>query len=341
MFSNSFLKAKSKSLYDILGILPDSSLITIKRAYRKLAMKHHPDKKDGNVELFREITSAYEVLSDPEKKRLYDQEGDPTTNHPIFDHFFHSMFTRTSSGTMVVPPPIQKEITITLEEAYHGCRTQIIFSRSSFCIPCNGQGGTNITKCLDCHGLGIRLVLEKIGHAAIRQNKKTCNTCVGTGTHIHTNCIYCHGKKTKVDSDRVSMYIQPVIAEKGVILLKGRGDCGKSGEKGDVRVVVNIQPHEIFHRVDDDLHMTRTICLSEALLGYTGTVQHLSGQWIDISTTTCLSPGMVIQHRGHGMTTIGSLFVTFKILFPTQLSTEQQSVLRTVFPSSENNNEIK
>lgn len=320
-----------RGLYDMLGIAPDSSLDMIKRAYRLLAMKYHPDKKTGSEELFRDITSAYEILSDPEKRSVYDLEGDRNQIDDNLTTFFHTMFTSKSKSSAVKPPSLTIEIEITLEEAHRGCRTDVMIRRSVFCLDCDGQGGSNITKCMDCNGLGVKLIIEKVGHSTIRQNKKQCGSCTGTGKCIHTLCAFCHGKTTILETERVSMFIQPVIVEKGVIILAGRGNKGKSGTSGDVRIIVNTSRHEIFTRKGNDLHMIQTISLLEALTGYNGTVRHLNGQLLSLATTTCITPGMIVPYVGHGMTVTGVLFVTFEITFPKDIDSSQKRMLQDIF----------
>jgi molecular chaperone DnaJ len=280
--------SKKRDYYEILGLNRDASDEEIKKAYRKLAMKHHPDRnpdsKDAE-EKFKEAKEAYEILSEAEKRRAYDayghagvnpQMGGPGPGEPGFGGFaeaFGDIFSDIFGGgqgrgrsNVYRGADLRYNLEITLEHAARGTETKIRIPTMETCETCKGSGakpGTSPKTCETCHGSGNVRVSQ--GFFSIQQN---CPTCHGTGRMVTDPCASCRGAGRIKKHKTLSVKIPAGVDEGDRIRLSGEGEAGvNGGPPGDLYVVIHLKEHSVFHRDGDDLHCEMPISFSQAALG--------------------------------------------------------------------------
>jgi len=350
--------SSKRDYYEILGVPAGASAEEIKKAYRRLARRHHPDinRSDKNSEeIFKEINEAYEVLSDPQKRELYDRYGhrgmDGRYAGPgfgfdgfgdlggfgdIFDVFFGSG-SRTGARRRSVGEAgsdLRYDLEITLEEAATGVEKNLRLSRLGRCETCDGSGiqpGSSLVECGHCHGTGeVRhsqyTILGSFSTVA------TCTACQGAGQVIKDPCRACggHGRLRMTSERQVRI---PAGMENGSrIRLRGEGDAGSRGAPaGDLYVVVQVRPHEIFERHGDDIVCEIPISFIQAALGDTVEVPTLDGtEKLPIPEGT--QTGATFKLRGKGIPNInsgvrGDQHVVVRILIPRRLTDEQKKLL--------------
>jgi molecular chaperone DnaJ len=345
-----------RDYYEILGVSRDASADEIKKAYRRLARRYHPDvnrhDKDAE-ERFKEINEAYEVLSDPEKRRMYDLYGHGGVNGrhvdtgfgfdfdiggfgDIFDIFFGSgARSQTRQRTTGEPgSDLRYDLEITLEEAAKGVEKTIRLSRLEICDACRGTGiraGSSMVECSYCHGTGqIRHTQHTI--LGSFSTVTTCSMCHGMGRIIKDPCPVCEsqGRVRKTSEKTIRI---PAGVESGMrIRLRGEGDAGaRGGPPGDLYVIVQIRPHEIFERRGDDIFCEIPISFVQAALGGTIEVPTLDGPYkLEIPEGT--QTGTTFKLPGKGMPNIntgvrGDQHVIVRILVPRKLNDEQKKIL--------------
>ncbi|CAK9104143.1 unnamed protein product [Durusdinium trenchii] len=294
-------------LYDLLEVNPKASQEEIKRAYRRLALKLHPDR-GGDAKAFQELSNAYEVLSNPERRALYDRMGDEgmgeavspqprSPTHDIFDILgdqgagpFADLF---GFGTN---RPTQVEMSVTLEEAYLGTSRQIRARRSLVCRSCHGQGGSLL--CLNCEGSGFS-IHRRMGPSFLQQVRVPCRGCRGLG-FIGQPCSQCRGSGLQQEQQVLSAMLPPGVHDGHLVAcytLDGRS-CD------DVMFLVRVQQHPRFKRSGDDLHIAVELGLADALLGKPVRLRHLDGRELKLRPKG-LKPGIHVV-QGEGMPKVDS-----------------------------------
>ncbi|KAI9296736.1 DnaJ-domain-containing protein [Neoconidiobolus thromboides FSU 785] len=331
---------KDTKLYDLLGVNPESSDSELKKAYRKLALKYHPDKNPNEGERFKEISHAYEVLSDPQKREVYDRYGEEGLNgdggngmsaEDLFSQLFGGggMFggqqRRQPSGPRKCKP-IHHTMNISLEDLYKGKVSKIAISKQVLCKGCNGRGGKegSVKTCSACHGQGIRLITRQMG-PMIQQFQQQCTDCRGEGELINDKdrCTDCRGGKVVNDREIVEVNIDKGMKDQETIKFEGKGNHLPGTIPGDVEIILEEKPHAIFKRSKDDLFMNKKISLNAALTGGIFHITHLDGRKLEVS----ILPGETIKHgeiksiEGEGMPSRrhhvhGNLYITFDVEFP-------------------------
>jgi len=326
--------------YDRLGLKPDATPEAIKSAYRKLAIKYHPDKNPNNpeaAEKFKEISEAYEVLSDPDKRKQYDHFGKEGFNasginpQDIFAKFFGSM--PGFSFGMRDPrksEDIIEEIPCSLEDFYLGHGRKITISRKITCSSCHGSGarsGSTVTKCGTCQGRGVRVMLRPLGPGMAQQVTMPCQDCRGRGDNIseQDKCKECHGNKIVTEEKEFRINIERGMQHGEKIIIEHESHQLPGKIPGDVIFVLVEQPHPIFKRKGYDLITTITIPLIEALTGSTSILTHLDGRNLKIETSygDVINPGELRMISNEGMpipskkNKRGNLFIQYKVEFPT------------------------
>ncbi|AGF48511.1 molecular chaperone DnaJ [Candidatus Kinetoplastibacterium oncopeltii TCC290E] len=341
-----------KDFYDVLGVTRDASDQDIKKAYRKLAMKYHPDRNPNNKEAeenFKELKEAYEVLEDKEKRAAYDRFGhswseQQNMNHAysnsggfadafgdIFGDIFGSSGMRGNDGSRNRGADLKYKLDITLEQASAGFNTDINIPSWDVCGKCNGKRvkeGSSIKKCRTCNGNGsIRM---QQGFFSVQQ---TCNVCHGSGEEIKDPCSICRGVG-RVRCNKTLQVSIPVGIDDGMrIRLSGNGDIGiNGGESGDLYVEIHIKPHKIFKRDGDDLHCELTIPFTCAALGGTIQVPTLNGK-AEISIPDGTQSGKTFRLKGKGIRNVrsshyGDLYCHVAVEIPVKLKDEQKNILR-------------
>jgi molecular chaperone DnaJ len=342
-----------RDYYDILGINKDASADEIKKAYRQTALKYHPDRNPGDREAeeqFKEAAEAYEVLSDGEKRRIYDlygHEGLRGTGFTgfggfedifsafgdIFDGFFGfegrgSRRTRARRGN-----DLRYNLELTLEEAYQGKEEEIVFDRFDTCEICDGTGiaaGSEPVTCPSCNGRG-----ETIRSQGFFQIRTTCSTCNGSGEIIVDPCPNCEGKGKVRAEKKVLVKIPPGVDTGLQLRMRGEGESGENGgPPGDLFVVLYVREHDFFEREGDDLRCQVAVSFVDAALGTEVSIPVIEGteeRRVVIPEGT--QPNHIIKIKGCGMPSLkrirrrGDLFVQVTVTTPTHLSQRQRELL--------------
>lgn len=341
----------NEGFYKELGVDKSASESEIKKAYRKLAVKHHPDK-GGDVEKFKAISAAYEVLSDPEKKKLYDQYGKEGLEEgggggggaeDLFSSFFGG--GRGSRGPSK-GEDMKKEIKVSLEDLYKSKSVKLSTPVNRLCRDCKGLGGKeNAEKtCTTCDGAGVQVMLRQIGPGMMSQQQIRCTACRGAGKFFdeRDKCKACGGKKIKQEKEILDVFIDRGMKHGEKLYFRGKANEAPDTIAGDIILVINEQKHETFKRKGADLVITLNISLAEALCGLTRTIRHLDGRVLRIDSP----PGNVIKPESYkiiineGMPHYGEhfkkgrLFVHFRVQFPTKLTAPIISQLEAALPKA-------
>jgi molecular chaperone DnaJ len=339
-----------KDYYETLGLNRDASEEDIKKAYRKLAMKWHPDRNRENPkaeENFKEAKEAYEILSDSDKRRAYDQFGhagvDPSAGGfggaqgfggfaDAFGDIFGDIFGGGRSRSQVYRgADLRYNLEISLEEAARGAETRIRVPAMAQCDTCHGSGakpGTSPVSCPTCGGHGQ--VRMQQGFFSIQQ---TCPKCHGAGRVVQSPCSSCHGAGRIKQHKTLSVKIPPGVDEGDRIRLSGEGEAGlNSGPAGDLYVVIQIKPHPVFQRDHNDLHCEMPVSFTTAALGGEVEIPTLDGQ-AKIRIPAETQTGKVFRLRGKGITGVrnhvpGDLLCHVVVETPVNLTARQKELLR-------------
>jgi DnaJ family protein A protein 2 len=332
--------------YDLLGVPKNASLEEIKRAYKKMAIKYHPDKTLGNEDLFKDISSAYNILSDPQKRELYDRYGeDGLKEGPDAGSIFETLFKtqRSSSGR-----PKGKDVAITvdvsLEDLYNGKVQKVQLKKTVICTTCQGKGGRNSKQCNGCKGSGIKIITRQRG-PYVEQMRTECHECHGSGEFIRSKdkCKKCRGNKIIEESKTLDLYIDKGMKHNQKILFSGEGDQHPDLDPGDIIFILKLKPHDVFKRKNEDLYMTKDITLIEALGGASFIITHLDGRELLIKTPPdqIISPNQQMCLENEGMPRhksiydLGKLIIKFNVIFPQTLDPETLKKLRGLLPEPE------
>jgi len=352
---------KETELYERLGVAPDANTDDIKKAYRKGAMKFHPDKNPNNpeaAEKFKEISEAYEILSDEQKRQMYDKygkdalkEGTGHSAHDIFEQFFGGGFSSFFGGPGRGGPrkteDIVHELQVSLEDLYKGKTTKLSVSRNVICQSCSGNGtksGASVGKCRTCDGRGIRLVIKQLGPGMIQQMQTVCPDCGGKGEQIkdEDKCGNCKGKKVVKDKKVLTVYVDKGMKHGQKIVFSGESDEAPGMEPGDIIFVVVEKKHDLFKRNGNDLYMEVSIPLIEALAGFNFTIKHLDDRVLLVKSEKgdVITPGEVKVISSEGMPKHkspfekGNLYIHFNVEFPKPgaLKEQQLQQLEKILP---------
>jgi len=291
---------KETEYYDLLGVTPDVSVGDIKKAYRKMAVKYHPDKNPNNPdasEKFKEVSEAYEVLSDEDKRKLYDQYGKEgvqggghASAEDIFSQFFGGGFSSFFGGGGSRGPKkgddIVHEIVCSLEDMYKGKTTKLAVTRSVICTKCEGSGareGISAGKCATCDGSGVKIIVKQFGPGMIQQMRTVCNDCGGKGESLkeEDKCKNCKGKKTTKEKKILQVYIDKGMKHGQKVVFSGEADEYPGVEAGDIVFVISEKKHDIFKRNGKDLVVDYKLNLVEALTGFRFVIKHLDDRTLN------------------------------------------------------------
>ncbi|MCX7880535.1 MAG: molecular chaperone DnaJ [Ignavibacteria bacterium] len=361
-----------RDYYEILGVSKDASLDEIKSAYRKLAMKYHPDRNPGDKEAeekFKEAAEAYEVLSDPDKRRRYDQFGHSglrsgydyhsystiedifSAFSDIFSGFGGSIFDdfwgpsrseRRARHTGVGEPgsDLKIRLALTLEEIASGVEKTIKIKKYVKCEECDGSGakrGSGYRACPTCGGSGeIRQVSRSFFGQFI--NITPCSTCNGSGRVISAPCPNCHGEGRVNGEETVSVRIPPGVENGNYIPIRGKGNAGRrGGSSGDLIIVIEQKKHEYFERHNDDVYYELLLSFPELVLGTKIEVPTLYGkEQIKIDPGT--QPGTKIKLPGKGIPHlnqygIGDQIIIVNVYIPTNLNHKEKAIIKELLQS--------
>ena len=352
-----------RDYYDVLGVDKSADATAIKKAYRKLAMKYHPDKNPGDKEAeekFKEINEAYEVLSDETKRRNYDQFGHEGVNgqgcggaggfggqgfggfDDIFGDIFGDMFGGGFSGGSRQRrrgpergADIKQRVNISFEEAAFGKKVQVKINRSEECDQCHGSGakpGTSKKTCPTCHGSGQVQSVQRTPFGNIASTR-TCSTCNGEGEVIDSPCSKCHGKGSIRKTKTIEVDIPAGIDNGQMIKLGGQGELGtRGGPRGDLYIEVNVQSHPLFTRDGYDVYLEMPITFAQATLGDKIQVPTLDGK-VEYEVPEGTQTGTVFRLKGKGIPKLksnvrGDQYVKVTVEIPKKLNEKQKELVR-------------
>ena len=331
----------STELYDILGINSDASEKEIKKAYHKKSLVEHPDK-GGNVENFKKINEAYEILKDNDKRQIYDKHGKDAVLNGIknpenmFGNFFNSMFNNSfdnnffnmfNNNNVVKVSPIIYKYNVTLEQL---CKRKIIQIKYNVNVLCECY--TEV-KCSECNGSGFKRQIIQIGPNMVQQVNSQCNICMGNGNVVKTDkiCLKCTNGKIEKENT-VNLHLTPEMKNGYEYKFNKQGNqISKNIDTGDFIVIINYTKHEIFDIDNKNIILKEKITLIEALTGFNKNIIHPNGENISIDTTgIVIEPDFVYKIDKKGITEDGFFILKFQIIFPKKLSNIQINSLKEV-----------
>ncbi|KAK2734606.1 Type I HSP40 co-chaperone [Onygenales sp. PD_40] len=352
---------KETKFYDVLGVSPGASEAELKTAYKKGALKHHPDKNAHNpdaAEKFKDLSHAYEVLSDPQKRQLYDSYGEEGLEQggagggmqaeDLFAQFFGGgSFGGMFGGGMRDTGPkkartIIHPLKVSLEDIYRGKVSKLALKKSVICPGCDGIGGKagSVKQCVACSGTGKRTMMRQMG-PMIQRFVVECNECDKTGQIINERdrCKRCKGNKVIIERKVLHVHVDRGVKPGHKIDFRGEGDQMPGVMAGDVQFEIDQQPHPRFQRKDDDLFYQADIDLLTALAGGTINIEHLDERWltVQIAPGEPITPGQIKVVKGQGMPSyrhhdFGNLYIQFNIKFPEKEEIRNVELLEQVLP---------
>jgi DnaJ family protein A protein 2 len=346
---------KETEYYDRLGVAPGATSDEIKKAYRKLALKYHPNRNPGDHDAevkFKEISEAYETLSDSTKRDNYDNYGKEGQQGGGFSNM-EDIFEQMMGGGRRRPRGAQRtkdmvtSVKVKLQDIYNSKVKKMKISRNITCVTCKGTGskdGKAPAKCKECQGSGTKTMLRQLGPGMFQQMRTHCPDCDGRGEVVaeSSKCVDCKGKKVISDQKIINVEIDKGVHEGKKICFSGEASQEPGMETGDVIFVIQELPHDSFKRSGDDLIMEREISLLDALTGFSFEFKHLDDRpvVIQISPGDIIKPDDIREVPGLGMPIytrsydFGNLYVKFNVKFPTALNNDQSTKLKTVFNPS-------
>jgi len=338
-------KSDNTKYYTELGVSKTATADELKKAYRKLAIKNHPDK-GGDPEKFKEISHAYEVLSDPEKRQIYDEYGEDALKEgmggggpggganpfDIFESFFGGGgmggHRGGRGGGKRKGEDVAHPLKVSLVDLYSGCKKKLSLAKNVLCAGCNGTGSKSGKKmtCQSCQGSGVKVSIRQIAPGMVQQMQSVCGECRGSGQAIDDKdkCTKCKGNKVTQEKKILEVDIEPGMTHGQKITFTGEADEAPDTIPGDIIFLLQQKDHPTFKRKGSDLYVEKEISLIEALAGYKFTITHLDGRQLLVSSQEgeIVEPNSFRGVYDEGMPTWqrpfdkGRLFIQFKVKFP-------------------------
>lgn len=368
--------AKNKDYYATLGVDKNATQDEIKSAFRKMAKKYHPDinKEPGAEEKFKEIGEAYSILSDPEKRRTYDQFGSAAFEQggggaggfsgfggfegfgddmDIFKDFFSNAFgssfgfggasrgSRATKGADVLV-----KVNLTFEEAVFGCRKTINVDLDEKCSECNGEGGFDSKTCKTCNGRG-RVVEQRRSIIGMIQTESVCPECNGAGKTYQRTCSKCRGKGHYVKNKEIEIEVPAGVDTGTQLRISGKGSAGlNGGPNGDIYIEFKVKEHPLFHREDNDIYLDLPLTITEAVLGCKKEIPTINGNVV-LAIDAGTQSGTKLRIKGKGISNPNSLrkgdmYIIVNVLIPTKLDKDQKELFKNLSNTNlETNPEFK
>jgi DnaJ-class molecular chaperone len=328
-----FSETLAEDFYTILGVSKQSTEKELKSAYRKLSAKYHPDKNQGDKsaqDMFIRINKAYETLSDPEKKKIYDiygEEGLAKGNQL-------SEFNKPRGQNAFV------EVEVELEELYNGASKNLSIQKNVVCSHCHGTGGKlgQTSQCPKCKGRGQVVEDMDSGMGFTFKMQNTCNRCGGKGIIFKETCPHCKGRKVVREEKTLKIEVERGMKSDEKITFPRESEQHPDIIPGDLIVTLKQKPHYFFHtRKNDDLYARITLSLKEALLGYERTFKHLDGRTVRVTSNKPTQPFQVTVLENEGMpvhnfaSSKGVLYLEHIVRLPSQLTEEEKKLVEELF----------
>lgn len=359
-----------RDYYEVLGVDKNATEADIKSAFRKLAKKYHPDvsKEENAAEKFKEAQEAYAVLSDPEKRKQYDQFGHSAFNNnggaggfsgfegfdfgnmsDIFDDLFGGMgFSGSSrSRTRKTNSPkkgndILYRMTIDFEEAVYGTKKDVKIDVEENCSKCDGAGGFDSKTCQECHGSGTVTQEQRTIFGSFL-SKTTCPYCHGSGTTFEKTCDECHGRGKVTNRKTITITVPAGIDTENRLRVSGKGGAGSNGgPNGDLYIEFTVRDHDFYHREDDDIYIDLPLTITEAVLGAKKDIPTLYGK-VELTIPAGTQNGEKMRLRGKGVENVntkrkGDMYVITKVIIPEKLTRDQKKLFEELSMTDLENN---
>ena len=346
----------SKKYYEILGVPENASDEDIKKSYRKLAIIWHPDKNPDNIaeseKKFKEISEAYQILSDPEKREMYDLYGEDglqggmresAFNNPedIFKMFFgHGMgHGQTQTQRIKKTDPKIINIPVSLKDFYNGCKKKISIKIKNICKNCNGNGGVNMRVCNGCNGNGIKIMNRMLGPGMIQRIQTVCSDCNGNKRVAEYICPECKGNKVNQSEKPFILIIEKGCCDGEKKVFQSMGDEIPSEERGDVIFILKDEPKQLFIRNNNDLIHYKDIMLGDAIVGCNINITDLNSNIISYKEDNMIQQNGYSIIRNKGMPyknqndKYGDLYVVYNIIYPSKILTAaEKDIISKILP---------
>lgn len=349
-----------RDYYEVLGVSKTATDAEIKSAFRKLAKKYHPDvsKEENAAEKFKEVQEAYTVLSDPEKRKKYDQFGHSAFQNngggaggfqgfdgfdfgdmgDIFDDilggFGFSSNSRRSANGPRKGNDVLYRMTISFDEAVHGCEKDIDLDTVDNCPNCHGEGGFNSKTCPECRGSGTISSEQRTMFGSFL-SKTTCPECHGTGNIFEKKCPDCNGKGKIRKNKTITVTVPAGIDNGNRLRLTGKGEAGENGGRnGDLYLEFTVKDHDFYKRNEDDIYIDLPLTITEAVLGCTKEVPTIYGN-VELTIPSGTQSLDKLRLRGKGIENVntkrkGDMYAVVKVIMPEKLTKEQKSLFESL-----------
>ena len=337
----------TKDYYKILGVKRDANAKEIKKAYRNLSKKYHPDMNPDNKEAeekFKDVASAYEVLSDDQKRNNYDKFGNPEGGgNPFNGGDMGDIFSQFGFGRRSTDPFTRRQqrrgqdlalnVRITLEDVHNGVTKKFKYRRDAPCEPCNGEGGTNKTQCPKCGGTGYQVFQQQTPMGVMRQ-MVDCDHCESTGEIMQNTCSSCSGSGVKNKEEYLEVKIPKGVRDGDALSYPGMGHSIKGGSSGRLLVKIVVAKHKEFVRSGDDLRYDLKLKYAQLVLGDKVEIPTIGGGKIRVSVPKLSKVGDSLRIVNKGLTNqsnndiSGDMFIVLDIDMPTELNNDEEELIK-------------